>query len=126
MLLRVRYAAGGARGAIARPDPWLLPLLCFLRKCRGDGRVPPAWEFRILADTPDRFRFEITRCYFLDTLTALGVPELTAGYCHNDDVMWGGLRHLELRREDPWHWEPSVVISASSGATQVMRQRLAD
>ena len=79
--------------------PWLLPLLRFARKHRGDSRVPPAWESTVLEDTPERVQFEITRCYYLDTLTALGIPELTACYCHNDDVTWGGLRHLEFRRE---------------------------
>ena len=31
------------------------------------------------------------RCYFLDTFTALGIPELTRAYCAGDDVMYAGL-----------------------------------
>ena len=31
--------------------------------------------------------FDITRCYYLNTLTALGAPELTASFCASADVM---------------------------------------
>ncbi len=79
--------------------PWLFPVIrCFTFRRMRRVYVPPAWEARVLEDTPRRVRFDITRCYFLDTLTTLGVPELTASYCHNDDLLWGDLRHIEFRR----------------------------
>jgi hypothetical protein len=79
--------------------PWMFPVLRFLTIRRMRQKyVPPAWEARVLEDTPLRVRFDITRCYYLDTLTTLGVPELTAHYCHNDDVLWGDLRHIGFSR----------------------------
>ena len=79
--------------------PWIFPI--FRRMMRLAARrtyVPPAWEAQMLEDTPQRVRFDVTRCYYLDTLTTLGIPELTARYCPNDDVIWGNLRHIEFRR----------------------------
>ncbi len=35
----------------------------------------PTWGTRWIEDSPRRLRFEITRCFYLDTLTALGIPE---------------------------------------------------
>ncbi len=79
--------------------PWLFPVLRFLtiRRMR-QAYVPPAWQARVLEDNPRRVRFDMTRCYYLDTLTTLGIPELTGSYCHTDDVLWGDLRHIEFRR----------------------------
>lgn len=79
--------------------PWLFPIFRFLMKRAAQHQyVPPAWGLRWVENTPQRVRFDITRCYFVDSLTSLGVPELTAQYCLNDDVIWGNLRHLEFRR----------------------------
>jgi hypothetical protein len=79
--------------------PWLFPI--FRRMMRWAVRhayVPPAWEAQMLEDTPRRVHVDITRCYYLDTLTTLGVPELTARYCANDDIIWGHLLHIEFHR----------------------------
>jgi hypothetical protein len=79
--------------------PWLFPILRYLTIHRMRGAyMSPAWEARVLEDTPQRVRLDITRCYYLDTLTSLGIPELTARFCLNDDVIWGDLRHVEFRR----------------------------
>ena len=40
---------------------------------------------------PGRCKFDMTKCLFLDTCTRLGCPELTACFCHVDDVNNGGL-----------------------------------
>jgi hypothetical protein len=79
--------------------PWLFPI--FRRMMRWGVRhayIPPAWEAQMLEDTPQRVRVDITRCYYLDTLTTLKIPELTARYCTNDDIIWGHLQHIEFRR----------------------------
>lgn len=79
--------------------PWLFPIL------RRWGRTlirrsfsEPAYGMRWIEDSPRRLRFDMTRCFYLDTLTALGIPELTVEYCHGDEVLYGGLRHLEFVR----------------------------
>lgn len=43
-------------------------------------------------------RFDMTRCYYLHTLTTLGIPEVTGLFCHGDEVMYGGLGHLRFVR----------------------------
>jgi hypothetical protein len=79
--------------------PWLFPVL------RRSGRrmmrrdfSPPAFGVRWAEDSPQRMRFDMTRCYYLDTLTTLGIPELTGLFCHGDEVMYGGLSHLRFAR----------------------------
>lgn len=79
--------------------PWLFPIVRYLSVRWIRTRfVPPAWEAHLLEDTQQRVRFDITRCYYLDTLRTLGIPELTARYCHVDDVIYRGHRHLDFRR----------------------------
>jgi len=45
------------------------------------------WDFIIVENRDDKIAFNATRCYYLNTLTALGAPELTASFCKTDDVM---------------------------------------
>jgi hypothetical protein len=59
---------------------------------------PPAFGVRWIEDSAQRVRFDMTRCYYLDTLTTLGIPELTGLYCHGDEVVYGGLSHLRFAR----------------------------
>jgi len=79
--------------------PWLFPVY------RRSGRrmlqrnfSPPAFGVRWLEDSAQQVRFDMTRCYYLDTLTTLGIPELTGLYCHGDEVAYGGLNHLRFVR----------------------------
>lgn len=102
--------ASHAERAARRADlldrtPWPFPIVRYLSVRSIRTRfVPPAWEARLLEDTPQRIRFDITRCYYLDTLTVLGIPELTARYCDSDGLFYGGLRHLEFRRAGTLGW----------------------
>ncbi len=79
--------------------PWLFQVF------RRSGRrmmqrqfSPPAYEVRWIEDSAQRMRFDMTRCYYLDTLTTLGIPELTGLFCHGDEVMYGALGHLRFAR----------------------------
>ena len=45
------------------------------------------WETTYLERSDTRLAFNMTRCFYLDTLKALGAPELTASFCKTDDVM---------------------------------------
>jgi hypothetical protein len=79
--------------------PWLFPILRrWGRKLMQRSFSEPAFGMRWIEDSPQRVRFDMTRCLYLDTLTALGIPELTVEYCHGDEVLYGGLRHLEFVR----------------------------
>lgn len=45
------------------------------------------WDIAYVEDSDDKVAFNITRCFYLNTLTAYGAPELTAVFCKVDDMM---------------------------------------
>ncbi|HEY6073367.1 MAG TPA: L-2-amino-thiazoline-4-carboxylic acid hydrolase, partial [Anaerolineales bacterium] len=45
------------------------------------------WDFAYLENSEDRIAFTATRCFYLNTLTKYGAPELTASFCKTDDAM---------------------------------------
>lgn len=45
------------------------------------------WEITYIENSGTRLAFNMTRCFYLNTLTALGAPELTAAFCKTDEVM---------------------------------------
>jgi hypothetical protein len=45
------------------------------------------WDFAYVEDSADRIAFDGTRCFYLNTLTSYGAPELTASFCKTDEVM---------------------------------------
>jgi hypothetical protein len=49
------------------------------------------YDIQMVEDTPTSIAFTMRRCFYLDVLTAYGAPELTAQYCHLDDVAFGAL-----------------------------------
>ena len=67
------------------PNPFRLFKLVFPQVMK---KFPPeGWDITYLEDSADRIAFNMTRCFYLNTLTALGAPELTASFCKSDDVM---------------------------------------
>lgn len=72
------------------PDPfgffrWAEPLVVRL------GFPPEGWDMVAIEDCEDCIAFDIRRCFYLDTLTAYGTPELTPAFCSVDDVAFGAL-----------------------------------
>jgi L-2-amino-thiazoline-4-carboxylic acid hydrolase-like protein len=49
------------------------------------------WDIQMVEDSPKRFAFNISRCFYVDVLTAYGAPELTQHFCHLDDVAYAAL-----------------------------------
>jgi hypothetical protein len=49
------------------------------------------YDIQMVEDTPTSIAFNMRRCFYLDVLTAYHAPELTAHYCHLDDVAFGAL-----------------------------------
>lgn len=45
------------------------------------------WETTYIENSDERVAFNMTRCFYLNTLTAYGAPELTASFCKSDEVM---------------------------------------
>ena len=46
------------------------------------------WQTEWVEISGDEISFNMTRCFYLDVLTAYGVPELTALYCKMDDLTY--------------------------------------
>lgn len=46
---------------------------------------PEGWQTEWVEDNEERIGFDMTRCFYLDVLTALGAPELTATFCALDE-----------------------------------------
>ena len=67
------------------PNPFRLFRLIFPQVMK---QFPPeGWDTTYIEISPDRIAFNMTRCFYLNTLTAHGAPELTASFCRSDDVM---------------------------------------
>ena len=45
------------------------------------------WDFTITENSAERIAFDGTRCFYLNTLSAYGAPELTASFCKTDEVL---------------------------------------
>lgn len=72
------------------PDPFPILRRATLATMRV-GFPPEGWAMEMVPSTPDCFGFDIHRCFYLDTLTALGAPELTRVYCAGDDILFAAL-----------------------------------
>lgn len=67
------------------PAPFRLFKFAFaqmMKKFPSEG-----WEIVYIEDSNERVAFNMTRCFYLNTLTAQGAPELTASFCKSDEVM---------------------------------------
>ncbi len=59
-----------------------------VRRTMNRRFVQPGFDLEWIEDSPRRIAFTMKQCLYHNTLTAYGAPELTAIYCHLDDI-WG-------------------------------------
>jgi len=68
-----------------------LPIPFWLFKRVADLQMkiypPEGWETTYIEKSDARLAFNMTRCFYLDTLKAQGAPEFTASFCKTDEVM---------------------------------------
>ena len=83
-------------------------LRSMIRKTMQNDYPPEGWETRWVEVSSKLVAFDIQRCFYLDTLTAYGAPELTACFCALDDLLYQDLwpdvkwgRTMTLGRGDP-------------------------
>jgi hypothetical protein len=55
------------------------------------GFPAAGWEITTVQDDEHCIAFDYTRCFYLDVLTAYGVPELAPLYCKMDDMLYESL-----------------------------------
>lgn len=91
------------------------------------------WNIERLEQSKSSFAFNIHRCFYLDVLTAYGVPELTAMFCQIDDLAYAALspsikweRTKTLGRGDDccdFRWSRVEPTPVASGLIQVQAGR---
>jgi hypothetical protein len=53
------------------------------------GKFPPAgWQIEWVENSAEAVRFNMRSCFYHETLTRLGAPELTASFCRIDDLVY--------------------------------------
>ncbi len=91
VLLHAGAARSGMRKATAAlkylPEPFRLMRLV-ARAAMKYGFPAAGWETEWLEDSDQRIAFSIHRCFYLNTLTTYGAPELTRLFCAGDDVVY--------------------------------------
>jgi hypothetical protein len=91
MLLHAGAVRSGLRKATAAlkylPEPFTLMRLV-TRAAMRFGFPASGWETEWVEDSSQRIAFNIHRCFYMDTLTAYGAPELTRLFCQMDDVVY--------------------------------------
>ncbi len=71
--------------AVPRPFAFALFRAAFVVRMRQFPRA--GWDFVPIENSPRRIAFDMRSCFYLETLTAYGAPELTASFCQGDDWM---------------------------------------
>jgi len=93
-LLHASAVRSGLRQIIAAvkyvPEPFRL-LRPVVRAAMRFGFPAAGWETEWIEDSDQRMAFNIHRCFYLNTLTAYGAPELTRLFCQMDDVVYEAL-----------------------------------
>ena len=79
--------------------PFIYPALrLFIRLALR--RYPAAgWQLEWVENSPHAIRFTMQRCFYYDSLSSQGAPELTASFCRMDDLIYSEVSpYLEWRR----------------------------
>ena len=94
LLLQASAVRSGLRKMIAAlhylPEPYRF-FQPVVRAAMQFGFPAAGWETEWIEDSGQRMAFNIQRCFYLNTLTAYGAPELTRLFCHMDDVVYEAL-----------------------------------
>jgi len=79
--------------------PWVYPLLRLAIRPAMRQYPPDGWQTEWLENSPKAIRFNMRSCFYFDTLSRYGAPELTASYCRGDDLIYDGMSpHIEWKR----------------------------
>jgi 2-dehydropantoate 2-reductase len=72
------------------PEPFMLFRL-IMRPIMQYGFPSSGWETEFVEASRQRIAFNIHRCFYLNTFTSYGAPELTRLFCQMDDVVYEAL-----------------------------------
>ncbi len=69
--------------------PFIFPLLRLAIGPAMRQYPAPGWQLEWVENSAQAVRFNMHTCFYHETLSRLGAPELTASFCHTDDVVYG-------------------------------------
>lgn len=88
------------------PNPY--PIFHMVHNLTLNRQYPPeGWTFHWLEDSDRAVAYDCTNCFYLNILTNYGARELTAHFCHGDDLLFSRVpgiawkRTMTLGRGDP-------------------------
>ena len=60
---------------------------------------PEGWKIDWLQNDKNAIRFDMKSCFYFDTFSKYGAPELTASFCRVDDLTYGNMSpHIKWQR----------------------------
>lgn len=79
--------------------PFVYPILRLVIKPMMKEYPAEGWQIEWAENSSRCVRFNMRSCFYHDTLSRLGAPELTASFCKVDDQMYGEMsRQIEWQR----------------------------
>jgi hypothetical protein len=84
--------------------PFIYPILRFYIKPAMRQYPPDGWNLEWIQNDKNTIRFNMKSCFYYDTLTKYGAPELTASFCKVDDFIYGNMSS-EVK------WQRSMTIA---------------
>lgn len=79
--------------------PLIYPLLRLVVRPAMRQYPPEGWRIEWVENSREAIRFNMRSCFYFDTLSRHGAPELTASFCRGDDLVYGEMSpHIEFRR----------------------------
>ena len=71
--------------------PFIYPILRWYIKPAMRQYPPDGWNLEWIQNDNTAIRFNMKSCFYYDTLTKYGAPELTASFCKVDDFIYGNM-----------------------------------
>jgi hypothetical protein len=71
--------------------PFIYPFLRLFIKPAMRPYPPEGWKIEWVQNDKKAVRFNMRSCFYYDTLSKYGAPELTASFCHVDDLIYGNM-----------------------------------
>lgn len=71
--------------------PFIYPILRVYIKPAMRQYPPEGWEIEWTQNDQNAIRFNMKSCFYYNTLSHYGAPELTAAFCRVDDLIYGNM-----------------------------------
>jgi hypothetical protein len=83
---------------------FIYPLLRLFIKTAMRPYPPEGWKIEWIQNDKNAIRFNMKSCFYHDILSKYGAAELTASFCHVDDLLYGNMSPALL-------WQRTMTIA---------------